>query len=89
MEKWSLRRGGPEVGLYIAIINHKEKKEGFVFLGTGTKKMNNCAHLIFQLVVSLFFPVKFEQTVLNKRTQPFFGITSGNKLIKTIRYLHM
>ena len=51
--------------------------------------MNNCAHLIFQLVVSLFFPVKFEQTVLNKRTQPFFGITSGNKLIKTIRYLHM
>jgi len=33
--------------------------------------MINCKHVIIQRVVSLFFPVKFQQTIPNKRNQDY------------------
>jgi len=55
----------------IAIINHRGKR-GFVFLGSETQKMINCedVHVIIQCLEPFtIFPIKFQQTIPNKRNQ--------------------
>ena len=46
-------------------------KRGFVFSWIRNSKIIDCEHVIVQRVVLLFFPVKFYQTIPNKRNYDY------------------